>query len=249
MNGNPGQKIFHAWGLRQGDPLSPMLFLLVIEVLGALIHKADAWSLLQSFPCRLSHRASLYTDDLIVFISPDAKDIQMARIVLSIIQEASGLTCNMAKCQMALIRCNGPQIQLAVTTFPCQVVAFLVTYLGIPLSVSKLSRLTLIPLLDRAAKKLPTWKGMLMHRSACLALINSTMSAIPIYSSIAFGWPPWIIKLTRKLMSACQEWTSYKMVSIWLRGVGFNTPSPRWARSPGYEVAWSAPSGSVALVA
>jgi hypothetical protein len=41
MNGNPGEKICHARGLRQGDPLSPMLFLLVMEVLGALIHKVD----------------------------------------------------------------------------------------------------------------------------------------------------------------------------------------------------------------
>jgi hypothetical protein len=75
INGNLGQKIFHKRGLRQGDPLSPMLFLLVMEVLAVLIRKEDAWSLLQPFPCRLPHRASLYADDLIVFISPDAKDI------------------------------------------------------------------------------------------------------------------------------------------------------------------------------
>jgi hypothetical protein len=41
MNGNPGERISHAHGLRQGDPLSPMLFLLVMEALNALIHKAD----------------------------------------------------------------------------------------------------------------------------------------------------------------------------------------------------------------
>jgi hypothetical protein len=52
-----------------------MLFLVVMEVLGALIHKADAWSFLQPFLCRLPHCVSLYADDLIVFISLDAKDI------------------------------------------------------------------------------------------------------------------------------------------------------------------------------
>jgi hypothetical protein len=126
----------------------------------------------------------------------------MARGMLSIFQEAFGLTCNMAKCRMAPIRCNSQQIQLAATVFPCQVVTFLVMYLGIPLSVSKLLWSALIPLLDRAANKLPTWKGRLMHQSGRLALIKSTLSAIPIYSSIAFGWPPWMIKSMRKLMSA-----------------------------------------------
>jgi hypothetical protein len=125
----------------------------------------------------------------------------MAHDVLSIFQEASGLACNMAKCQMAPIRCIGKQIQLAAIAFPCQVVTFLVMYLGIPLSVSKLLRSALIPLLDQAINKLPTWKGWLMHRSGHLALIKSTLSAIPIYSSIAFGWPPWMVKSMRKLMS------------------------------------------------
>jgi hypothetical protein len=40
VNGNLTPKIWHAHGLCQGDPLSPMLFLLVMEVLSALIRKA-----------------------------------------------------------------------------------------------------------------------------------------------------------------------------------------------------------------
>jgi hypothetical protein len=41
LNGVPGDRIFQARGLRQGDLLSPMLFLLVMEVCNALIQKAD----------------------------------------------------------------------------------------------------------------------------------------------------------------------------------------------------------------
>jgi hypothetical protein len=46
LNDTAMERVCHAHGLRQGDPLSSMLFLLVMEVLSALIRKADSWSLL-----------------------------------------------------------------------------------------------------------------------------------------------------------------------------------------------------------
>jgi hypothetical protein len=47
MNGSWGTRIYGAQGLKQGDPLSLMLFLLIMEVLNALIKKVDSWSLFQ----------------------------------------------------------------------------------------------------------------------------------------------------------------------------------------------------------
>jgi len=41
VNGRTGQRIYHARGLRQGDPLSPFLFVIVMEVLNSLIIEAD----------------------------------------------------------------------------------------------------------------------------------------------------------------------------------------------------------------
>jgi hypothetical protein len=41
LNGTLGWKIYHSPGLRQGDPLLPMLFLLVMEELSSMFSKAD----------------------------------------------------------------------------------------------------------------------------------------------------------------------------------------------------------------
>jgi len=41
LNGSPGERIVHRRGLRQGDSLSAMLFILIMDVLYHLIKKAS----------------------------------------------------------------------------------------------------------------------------------------------------------------------------------------------------------------
>jgi hypothetical protein len=80
MNGSPGDHICHTRGLRQGDPLSPMLFVLVMEVMDSLFRKVDVWSLFQSLGVReMPFHTSLYADDMVIFISPCAQDFHLTK--------------------------------------------------------------------------------------------------------------------------------------------------------------------------
>jgi hypothetical protein len=119
LNGTPEERVCHACDLRQGDPLSRMMFLLTMEVLSDMVRKADTWSLLQPLgSCPILHRASVYTDDLVLFATLGQQNLQLTREILSIFENASGLGCNMAKCQMAPNYCSQEQVALAATIFP-----------------------------------------------------------------------------------------------------------------------------------
>jgi mannosylglycoprotein endo-beta-mannosidase len=111
LNGIPGDHIFHRRGLRQGDPLSPMLFILVMDVLGHMISKAEAEGLLMSLSRRaLQHRISIYADDVVLFLRPVAGDINLTMGILDLFGEATGLKTNLQKSSVLPIRCGETEL-------------------------------------------------------------------------------------------------------------------------------------------
>jgi hypothetical protein len=89
---NPGKPIKHERGLRQGDPLSPMLFILAMDPLQRLLQVATEKEILHPISARTKGiKTSLYADDAAIFVSPTKQDITGLKNFLDVFGKASRL--------------------------------------------------------------------------------------------------------------------------------------------------------------
>jgi hypothetical protein len=91
INGLPDEGIRHLRGLRQGGPLPPMLFILVMDALNSKIQRASLEGLSRPLSSRsLQHRISLYADDVIMFLRHVAFDINLVLDIIRLFGRAVG---------------------------------------------------------------------------------------------------------------------------------------------------------------
>lgn len=84
-----------------------MLFILVMDILGHLVIKAKEEGLLLPLSSRpLRHRISIFADDVVLFICPEASDIEVTLDILQLFGDASGLRNNIQKSNVFPIRCG-----------------------------------------------------------------------------------------------------------------------------------------------
>jgi hypothetical protein len=107
---------------------------------------------------RMIFRASLYADDVALFVNPLAHEVAAVREILSLFGQASGLHTNIDKSSCVPIRCDDIDLEVVLAHFQCPVSAFPCTYLGMPLSGAKLKRIDYQPCFDKLGNKLGGWK-------------------------------------------------------------------------------------------
>jgi hypothetical protein len=165
-----------------------------------MVAKAAADGMLQPLSSRaLQHRISLYADDVVLFLRPEATDITVTMGILQLFGEASGLKTNLQKSNVLPIRCGNTEMSLVQELLPCALMDFPCKYLGLPLSLKKLTKEHIQPIIDKIADQLPGWKGDLMTRAGRRIQVQFVLTAMLIYLVMAIDFPPWAIKAVDKL--------------------------------------------------
>ncbi|KAJ4777641.1 RNA-directed DNA polymerase (reverse transcriptase)-related family protein [Rhynchospora pubera] len=200
LNGTVGPKFQHKRGLRQGDPISPSLFLLAADVLSLMI-QALSTSIPHGISPKLLHPFILfqYADDTLVFLMVKGQAVRSLLLVLDIFAKTSGLTLNWTKTKLIPFNLTQTDTLFLQSLINCSVSTLPVTYLGLPLTAKRPDRACFQLLIDRISKKLVCWQNSFLSRAGRLVIASSVLSSMPTFFMSSFLLPAWVIKQVDKL--------------------------------------------------
>ncbi|KAB2600004.1 hypothetical protein D8674_010275 [Pyrus ussuriensis x Pyrus communis] len=162
VNGQAGKTFAPSRGLRQGDPLSPYLFILVGEVLSKLIQGAVDQGRLEGVKMGgsgpvISHL--FFADDTLLFLRADMENCRNLRQLLDNFCEASGQKVNLVKSSV-FFGANVPKVNADQmgSALGMAVVINPGTYLGVPAIWGRSKQRGLAYVKGRILEKLQGWK-------------------------------------------------------------------------------------------
>jgi hypothetical protein len=204
INGTPCGFFPSSRGLRQGDSLSPLLFVLVIEALSRLMDRAVARGYLEGFSVDNSNATGLkvshmlFADDTLVFCGATRDQLYHLKGVMLCFEAVSGLRINLGKSEIVPI---GPVVDIdnLVQVLGGRVGSLPMKYLGLPLGVRYKSKEIWNPILEKMERRLVGWKRSYLSKGGRLTLIKSTLSSLPTYFLFLFAVPASVAHRIEKL--------------------------------------------------
>ena len=163
INGKPYGNLLPSRGLRQGDPLSPYLFLLCAEGFTALLEKAVQERRINGVSiCRRAPKLTnlMFADDSLLFCQATLSEVSVITEILQVYAGASGQSINLEKSSLYFSG-NTPleQKQAIGSTLGVKEVVRFESYLGLPTLIGRGKYQTFSYIKDRVWKKIARVEG------------------------------------------------------------------------------------------
>jgi hypothetical protein len=191
-------------GLRQGDPLSPLLFNLVVDVFTRLLSRTANKGYLRGLMTSLYPQGVIslqYADDTLLFLDNNERGACHLKWLKVCFEHLSGMKINYHKSDLTQINLEEEEACTFARNFCCKMGAFPFRYLGAPLHHEKLSREDIQPVVDKVIGRIPGWKGRLLSYTARLTLLKACLTSIPIYLMSIIKFPKWTVAMINSYMA------------------------------------------------
>lgn len=193
LNGDPRGLIWPSRGLRQGDAISPYLFLICAEVLSRLISNAEAQGQLHGLKiCRNAPSIShlFFADDSLVFFKATGGDCEVLKDIFTRYELASGQKINFDKSSVSFSHNVPMELQESLArVLNVTRVDKHDKYLGLPMEISysKVEAFSFIK--EKVQKKLSGWKEKYLSAAGKEVLLKAVVQSIPTYVMGCFELP------------------------------------------------------------
>lgn len=187
---------------RQGDFISPYLFIMAMEALSKLLDQAvDAGDLRLHPSCqepRVTHL--LFADDLLVFLDGSRHSITSIKKVLTTFKEWTGLDMNVAKSEIFFGGFSEIEASVIADISRFRIGSFPTRYLGLSLNPSRISYATLQPFLER----INCWTVKTLSFAGKVTLVASVIHGMVNFWSSVFALPK---RFYEKIDSLCSPFS------------------------------------------
>jgi hypothetical protein len=193
LNGSPFGLFSPSRGLRQGDPLSPFLFIIGIEVISRLLHQRLRDFKITRSCLPLNHL--LFADDLVIFTTVTFSEAIIIKGCLNKYSFWSGQTINASKSNILFSKNTAVSIISAIRNFlPYQTTPATAKHLGLPILYGNSKKAVFSDILDKVNGKIEGWRSKTLSQAGKTTLIKTMVSALPSYAMSSFLFPDGLCK-------------------------------------------------------
>lgn len=205
LNGIPGKPFKCKRGVRQGDPLSPLLFVLAADLLQSIINKAWQEGVLNhplSNEFEDFYPIVQYADDTLLILPADARQLFILKGLLRSFSDSTGLNVNFNKSCLLPINISEEKLNHLSRSFGCKTGTMPFTYLGLPVGTTRPSVQDFTPLVTKLERRLSGVSKFLSYHGRLL-MVNSVLTALPTYYMCTLIIPPTVVEQIDRFRKHC----------------------------------------------
>ncbi|GKC67573.1 RNA-directed DNA polymerase, eukaryota, partial [Tanacetum coccineum] len=180
VNGSPTAEFEFFKGLKQGDPLSPFLFILIMESLHISFKNVISAGLFNGIRIDSSFNLShlFYADDVIFVGKWELSNLSTVVKVLKWFHVASGLKINLSKSKLMGIGISNDAVVSAARSIGCAVLQTPFNYLGVKVGAPMTRLGSWNDVVNKLSVRLSKWKLKSLSIGGRLTLIKSILSSL-----------------------------------------------------------------------
>ncbi|GJY30473.1 RNA-directed DNA polymerase, eukaryota [Tanacetum coccineum] len=182
VNGSPTVEFPILCGLKQGDPLAPLLFILVMESLHISVSRAVNDGVFKG-----------HVDDAIFLGEWSVDNLANLIRMLQCFQLASGLKINVHKSQVLGVGVHPDIVNQGASTFGCTVMHTPFKYLGVTVGDQMSHHSAWRNIIQKVRTRLSKWKVKTLSIGGRLTLLKSVLGAVPLYSMSIYKAPKGVL--------------------------------------------------------
>ncbi|XP_073354914.1 uncharacterized protein [Aegilops tauschii subsp. strangulata] len=158
---------------------------MVVDALAAILDKAKAAGHIRGITPHLAGGSEIsllqYADDTIIMVEGSESNISNLKFLLLCFQQMSGLKINFDKSDVMVMGYSEAESLAIANRLNCRRGSFPTSYLGTPISDSRLTVVDLCPTVAKLQTRIEPWQGRWLSKAARTILINSTLSSLLLF--------------------------------------------------------------------